>query len=526
MFTPKPKLEPPEVERGLKLLLVDGVSSQVMTSLTGGAFLVAYALLLGASNTVIGLIASIGPLTQALQIPAIALIERTRRRKLLAVTSSLASRSFWVLIAILPWLSGRVQLATLLTCIALYASFGTIASCAFNSWKRDLVPEKIMGRYLAQRLTLATAVSAVLTFAASAAIDHTTARFAEPSQVYSVLFAAGALFGFFGVWALSRVPEPEMAPSSGASLYKILTEPLRDTNFRKLLVFLGSWNFAVNLAAPFFSVYMIKTLGLPMRWVLGLSIASQIGNVLFYRMWGRLADRFSNKSVMGVSGWLFVLTIVAWPFTTLPDTYVLTYPLLVAIHLLAGISTAGVNLSAAGLALKAAPRGKATAFLATNAIISGAAATVAPIVAGLASDYFEGERLSLTLQWSRDAASRINLTALDLQGLDFLFVFSFVFGLYALHRLLAVTEQGEVEEDVVVGELYGEVRRVVRSVSNVAGLRQLTEIPATLVTSVRARRETKSPSAAVTAAVRAAADPAADTAPPPPEGDGAAKSAG
>lgn len=463
-----------------------------MTSLTTGAFLVAYALLLGASNTIIGLIASVGPLTQILQIPAIYLIERTRRRKALAVAAALLSRSFWFVIAALPWLvdlgAEGARIPMLLVCLTLYSGFGTIQSCAFNSWKRDIVPESIMGRYLAKRLTIATAMSAVLTLASGFVIDRGSQTMESAIPVYSLLFAMGAGFGFIGAFALSHVPEPQMAPSTGASLYRLLMEPLRDVNFRKLLMFLGSWNFAVNLAAPFFSVYLIKTLQMPMAWVIGLSVASQFANVVFYRIWGRLADRFSNKSVMSVSGSLFVVTIAAWPFVTLPDKYVLTIPLLVLIHVLAGISTAGVNLSAAGLALKSAPRGKATAFLAVNAIISGTAATIAPILAGIVSDHVADERLSIDFKWLRGTYERYHLTAFDLQGLDFLFVIAFVFGLYALHRLLAVSEQGEVEEDVVRGELYGEVRRVVRSVANVAGLRQLTEMPATLVMHARARR--------------------------------------
>jgi len=53
------ELGPHEVEHGLRLLLLDGVSSQVMGALTGGALLVAFALKLGASNKVIGLIAAV-----------------------------------------------------------------------------------------------------------------------------------------------------------------------------------------------------------------------------------------------------------------------------------------------------------------------------------------------------------------------------------------------------------------------------------------------------------------------------------
>jgi hypothetical protein len=74
-------------------------------------------------------------------------------------------------------------------------------------------------------------------------------------------------------------------------------------------------------------------------------------------------------------------------------------------------------------------------------------------------------------------ASQYNLPAFDLKGLDFLFILAAILGLYALHRLLAVKEEGEVEEVVVRSELLVEMRKMVRHVSNVAGLRDLTSFP-------------------------------------------------
>ena len=61
--------------------------------------------------------------------------------------------------------------------------------------------------------------------------------------------------------------------------------------------------------------------------------------------------------------------------------------------------------------------------------------------------------------------------------LKWLFICAVIFGVYALHRLLAVKEQGEVEENIVVTELYAEVLKTARQVSTVTGLRYLTEFP-------------------------------------------------
>jgi len=477
---PSEKIEQHEVSSGLQMLLYDGICSQAMGALTGGAVLVAFAVLLEASNVVIGLIAAVGPLTQILQIPAVFLVDRTGLRKALVVLSSLLSRLTWLGVAAIPWIVPEEQrVGALLVCLFLYFGLGTISGCAFNSWMRDFVPDGIRGSFSGKRMAIATATGAGLTLLVGLGLTMGKVWFSSELVTYSVLFLAGGAWGLLGLWFLARIPEPRMPRVDPVGLLAVLAEPFREHNFRQLLVFLGLWNFAINIAAPFFTVYMLTRLGLPMALVLGLSVVSQLFNVAFFRLWGGLADRFSNKSVLMVCGSLFVLSILMWPFLTMPERHVFTLPLLVAIHVLTGISTAGVTLCSANIALKAAPHGKATAYLASNALVNGMAATLAPILAGIAADWLDTQQLTLAFRWTSlvSETQPFEIPAIDLRGLDFLFVSAFFLGQYALHRLLAVREQGEVEEDIVVTEFYSEVRKAVRHVSNVAGLRQLTYFP-------------------------------------------------
>ena len=65
---PQETVSETDLQTGLRMLMFDGVCTQIMGTLAGGAFLVAYALILGASNFYIGLIAALGPLAQMLQI--------------------------------------------------------------------------------------------------------------------------------------------------------------------------------------------------------------------------------------------------------------------------------------------------------------------------------------------------------------------------------------------------------------------------------------------------------------------------
>ena len=76
-FRPQDTIKREEIEKGLQAVVKDGLASQAMSTLTGGAFLVDFALLLGASNFFIGVLAAIPALTQLIQIPATFLVEKT-----------------------------------------------------------------------------------------------------------------------------------------------------------------------------------------------------------------------------------------------------------------------------------------------------------------------------------------------------------------------------------------------------------------------------------------------------------------
>lgn len=487
----KDVLEPADMQRGMRMLLYDGAFGQTMLVFTTGAFLIGFALELGASNTVIGVISAVGPLFQILQLPSIVLVERIRLRKMLTVVTAFMGRISWFAIAALPFfVESRYRIPIFLGLLAVHFGLGAVAGCAYNSWIRDVVPIKSFGTFFGKRMAVATFVGALLSVAGAIAVDWCRDNLGSPMPAYSIVFITGAVAGVGGVIALGRIAEPAMPADSGESLANILRQPFRDANFRKLLVFMGLWNFAVNFAAPFFAVYLLRRLGLSMTWVIGLSVLSQMVNVLFFRLWGRTADRYSNKSVLAVSGPLFIFSFLLWPFTTLPEQHMFTIPLLIAIHVLAGISTAGVNLCAGNFVFKLAPYGKATSYLAVNALVCGVAATISPVIAGFAGDWFTPYELKISLEWLnwQTPDTAFSLPTVDLRGLDFVFTIAFFLGLIALHRLLAVNEEGEVEEALVRQELLSEMRRVVRQVSTVAGVRMMSSFPYGTIRQWRKRR--------------------------------------
>ena len=484
---PQSSISDRELEGGMRALVLDGVFIQSHTVLTTGAFLIGFALALGASNSVIGVLAALAALALAFQIPAVYLVQRLRWRKCIVLVAATLSRSMWLVMAAIPFvLERRLQIPVFLGALMVHYTLGNIGGCAFNSWIRDLIPQGRLGEFFSRRMTLATAVGALVSLAAGFGVDawklHLPGAPGGAAGAYVAVFLLAMVFGMLSVHQLFRAPEPVMPPGADEPFLRTLRQPLRDRNFRQVLIFLGAWNFALNFATPFFAVYLLQRLGMDMSWVIGLTVLSQAVNVLFFQFWGRLADRFSHKAVLAVSAPLFIFSFLLWPFTTMPEQYFLTIPLLLLIHIMAGVGTAGVNLCTGNLALRLAPYGKAGAYLAVNSLVSGLAAAVSPVIAGFSADWFDSRQLALTLHYASTAPEGADfvMPAMDLRGLDFLFFIAFFLGLYAMHRLVTVREEGEVKESELRRALLDEMGRAVRQVSTVAGVRQMIMAPFTL----------------------------------------------
>jgi hypothetical protein len=123
-------------------------------------------------------------------------------------------------------------------------------------------------------------VSLASGLAAGVLVNHWLGR--EPLQAYAAALVGASLSSFVSSWFLSHVPEPAMAPVSDVvpRLTTMLSKPLRDHGFRQLILFLASWSFSSNLAAPFIKVYLLDHLVLSLGAVVSLWACSQVANAL------------------------------------------------------------------------------------------------------------------------------------------------------------------------------------------------------------------------------------------------------
>jgi MFS family permease len=271
---------------------------------------------------------------------------------------------------------------------------------------------------------------------------------------YGGLFAIGSLAGLLGTYLLSRTPEPDYQPAI-TPLFSLIKLPFRHANFRQLMTYTASWNFAVNLATPFFTVYMLEKLGLSMTYVIALTTLTQVFNVFFFRRWGRYADRYSNKTVLGICAPLYLLCIVGMVFTTLPGPHAGTLPLLVLLHALMGVATAGTGLASGNIGLKLAPDTHSVAYLSMLSFTNSLAAGIAPILSGWLSGYL------VATTWTWEVTGSLpnggSWSLISLQHWDFLFLLSSATGAGALYWLGRLQEAGDASRRVLIRRWQKEV---------------------------------------------------------------------
>jgi MFS family permease len=488
MLAPQADLSDAERERGLQRLVIEALFSNTTAALTTGVVLTAFALHLGANNSTIGLLAALPFLAQLAQLPAIALIERLRQRKRIAVLSSVLGRSMLGVMALAPF-AGPLALPGLVASTLVLCTLGAVGGCAWNSWMRDLAPEDRMGRIFARRTFYATITSLLAGVGAALALEWTPEKSHGRDLAFASLYAAGCAAGLFSAWIVARIPEPSMpdVAQRGTDLLAQVRRPLGDLNFRRLIFFLGTWQFAINFATPFFTVYLVRQLGYDMTAVMGLSIASQVANAVALRNWGALADRFANKSVLLVAAPLYIICIAGMAGGSQIADPALRLTWLGALHLFMGAAVAGVTLATANIALKLSPRGEAASYLAASAVATALAAGSAPIIGGLLADFFAVRRLELVGRWT-DPDGVFTYLSLALSNWDFYFLLSAILGLYALHRLGHVEEAGEIGRQEMLRHVVKETRGSIHNFSTVSGLKALTDFPATFARELLVRQ--------------------------------------
>lgn len=459
---PSVSLTDQQVQSGLKYFVQEGLAAEAMATFTGGTFLVAMAVLLKASNFQIGLLAALPTLTNIFQLLSIWLVQKYKNRRAISVICSFFARVPLFVIGLLPLaFKTGTSINALLFFLFFHYFFTSVSGASWNSWIKDLVPEKILGSYFSRKARITQILNVTLSLAVAMFIDHIKSHFPQYELItYAAMFIVGGIIGMLGVYFLARAPEPKTTLEDD-KLFDLLSKPLKDANFRNLLTFHSFYAFATSLALPFFVVYMMKTIGLSFAWIIFLGLLAKFGSIFSLKFWGTFSDKYSNKTIIRICAPTFITCILSWTFAAMTSNHIISIILLIVIHIVSGISAAGIDLAINNMAIKLAPKNEAISYISARNIVVAIFAAAGPMAGGLMADFFASHHLIWNIQWQGPAGiSTFHL--LELQNWNFFFVISAVLALLSIRLVKRIKEQGEAHKEMVTIVMKKSVTRGIR----------------------------------------------------------------
>jgi MFS family permease len=359
----------------------EGGFQSAMAHLTGDVLLTGFALALGAGPVQIGLLATLPLGLRLSQLFASTRLERLGRWRTVALGGGLAGRI--ALLAVLLTLvlpAGEPRLWLLIAVVATAAAGGALYDLAIIAWMAEIIPHRLRGDFFGRRNRAIGAVGLAVTLAAAAVIDVLRGGGEAAVTAFAVVFAIGGIAGLAGLGVLARVPAGPLhataAPAPPLSVW--LREAFTDRSVYRLVRFGLVWGLAVHFASPFFAVYQIRVLALPLTAVTLFKAITTFAMMASAWYWGRLADHFGAKPVVRIGIYMIAVTPLLWMFV-LPERI---WPL-VAIQVLSGVAFAAYEGSIHNLVLKLAPPGRHSRHLAVFGAAYGTGSVLAPLAGGM-----------------------------------------------------------------------------------------------------------------------------------------------
>ncbi len=386
------------MEKSLDYSIKDGSFYSVMAGF-GDTYLTAFALRLGATNAEIGFLAAIPQLIASISQQVSARVtEITRQRKKLIVTYALLHGIVWLPILLTPFLFPQTPVAFLIFFACLYASFAAFAALPWASLMGDLVPEETRGKFFGKRNEITGFVAFLSAIIAGSTLGWFDANgelissfgIQTPSWIlgFSALFFIAFVARMASVGYLAKMSEPEYTPPKErekSSLAHFLRHISRE-NFGVFTLYASGTQFATYLAAPFFTVYLLSDLKIDYGTFAIYAAVSTFTQLISMPYWGRLADKFGNKTVLNVVGFLIPFIPIAFIFSSQPVYLIL-------INAISGFVWAGFNLLTFNYILDATEPSTRPRYIANYNFLSNLAMFSGALIGGGLATFFAGKSI-------------------------------------------------------------------------------------------------------------------------------------
>lgn len=387
---------PPGLHNAYLFSVFNAFSYQIVLS----SPMVLYAKTLGASATVLGIIAGMMPLLVIFQIPAASYIPRLGFKRF--VYAGWGTRVMFIFaMALVPvtglFLKGETRLALMLMLLFGFNLSRGISSCAWLPWITALVPGPLRGKYLARDQAVQNLAS-FFTFLIAAGCLAGNPR----SWQFAVLFAFSAINGAVSLTFLKRIPDADMPEEIRASKGRVpWLEMLRFPPFRKLLRALVAYSVAYGGMTAFTVAFLKTETGMSEGMILLVNSVSFLGGLGSLWFLGSRLDHLGSKPVLTFCFSAWVAVLAGWIMLS-GGVFPARLSVVLLLQFMMGLLAALIQMANTRLAMAIIPVMGRNHFFAIYSTLGNVTLGLAPIAWGLLIDAIGHHSTNwLGITWNR-----------------------------------------------------------------------------------------------------------------------------
>jgi len=362
-----------KIKKSLRFSFLDGIFASGMVGMTTD-YITPYALALKATASQIGILTAASNLASSLvQLKSADTTERLKSRKKMINIFILLHALMGLPIILIPYLFKAHAVLALIIFITLFTSFNAMASPAWASLMSDHIPYRMRGKYFGWRNKALGMITVACALIAGLILQYFKNNILRGFLIiFSIAFFCRLISWCF----LTRMYEPPFRVSK-ESYFSFLDfiKRIRESNFAKFVIFVASLNFCVNLAAPFFSVFMLRDLKFTYLTYTIVVTSVTIAQIFTIDRWGKHADKVGNVKVLKFTA-LFIASLPLWWLINQNPIY------LIFVQILSGFAWSGFTLCAVNFIYDAVTPEKRTRCIAYFNVFSGVAICLGALLGG------------------------------------------------------------------------------------------------------------------------------------------------
>ncbi len=437
-----------ELKKSLNLVTIAAAFGLPWFTIVNGPALTGFTRQLGAGDLIFSIIMAMPVIGAVIQVFVSFLVESTGKRKSIFLASGLINRVLWIPIASVPFIidpnQSKVSIWVVTLLIVISGTGNSITSMAFNSWMGALVPHEVKGRFFGRRTMIYTITGGITALISGRLID------AYPGfSGFAIVFIIAAILGITDITLFFWIKDPKMPqPEDKPVFRKLFSEPYKDKNYLRYILFVAFWYFGVNISGPFFNVYMIEELRMNFLLIsLFAQVSANVTTIFSIRIWGRLTDKYGSKPVMQLCCSVLFLLPLMWVFVTPESVW-----MVLVINLLSGIFWPGFELTALNQSIWLSPEKNRSIYIANYTLIV--------VVIGTGAAYLSGGAF---MELTGKAVEALSIPFLNGQMLSSYHLLFMLSGTIRLLVLLLLFKRYKEENSRRAGDILNDAFRPVKA---------------------------------------------------------------